>query len=253
MNLLSNVLWLILTMAMLAWLQIRLHREVQLFFLLITRNPKLAILLFSLVFLPGVFLHELSHYLAAKLLRVRTGRFSILPRDKGDGTLQLGFVEISATDPIRESLIGAAPLLAGSVFVSVAGISYLKLDAIWAALVQQGLGEGISELFVLFKQPDVWLWLYLALAVSSTMFPSSSDRRLMTKLLIGLVLLLAVVVLFGAGVWLLNLVGPGVTRTLGAASVIFGVSAGLHLMLLIPLALIRRLLVDLIGVKVSTA
>lgn len=253
MNLLSNVLWLILTMAMLAWLQIRLHREVQLFFLLITRNPKLAILLFSLVFLPGVFLHELSHYLAAKLLRVRTGRFSILPRDKGDGTLQLGFVEISATDPIRESLIGAAPLLAGSVFVSVAGISYLKLDAIWAALVQQGLGEGISELFALFNQPDVWLWLYLALAVSSTMFPSSSDRRPMTKLLIGLVLLLAVVVLFGAGVWLLNLVGPGVTRTLGAASVIFGVSAGLHLMLLIPLALIRRLLVDLIGVKVSTA
>jgi hypothetical protein len=252
MNLLSNVLWLILTMAMLAWLQIRLHREVQLFFLLLTRNPKLAILLFSLVFLPGVFLHELSHYLAAKLLRVRTGRISILPRDKGDGTLQLGFVEISATDPIRESLIGAAPLLAGSVFVSVAGISYLKLDTIWAALVQQGLGEGISELFALFNQPDVWLWLYLALAVSSTMFPSSSDRRPMTKLLIGLVLLLTVVLLFGAGVWLLNLVGPGVTRTLGAASVIFGVSAGLHLMLLIPLALIRRLLVDLIGVKVST-
>ena len=74
MNLLENALWLILTMALLAWLQMRLHQEVQLFFLLITRNPKLAILLFSLVFLPGVFLHEISHYLTAKLLRVRTGR-----------------------------------------------------------------------------------------------------------------------------------------------------------------------------------
>ena len=253
MNLLNNVLWLILTMALLAWLQMRLHREVQLFFLLITRHPKLAILLFSLVFLPGVFLHELSHYLAAKLLRVRTGRFSVLPRDKGDGTLQLGFVEISATDPIRESFIGAAPLLAGSVFVSFAGISYLELDAIWVALVQQGLGEGINELFALFKQPDVWLWLYLALAVSSTMFPSSSDRRPMTKLLIGLVLLFGVVLLFGAGVWLLNLVGPGISRIVGAASVVFGVSVGLHLLLLFPLALIRRLLVELSGVKIRAA
>ena len=253
MELLNNLLWLILTMAMLAWLQMRLHREVQLFFLLVTRNPKLAILLFSLVFLPGVFLHELSHFIAAKLLRVRTGRFSVFPRDQGDGTLQLGFVEISATDPIRESLIGAAPLLAGSVFVSFAGISYLGLDAIWAALVQQGLGDGISALFALFKQPDVWLWLYLAMAVSSTMFPSHSDRRPMTKLLIGLLLLLAVLILFGAGVWLLNLVGPGISRLLGAASVVFGVSTGLHLLLLLPLALIRRLFVDLIGVKIRTA
>jgi len=253
MNLLNNVLWLILTMAMLAWLQIRLHQEVQLFFLVITRNPKLAILLFSLVFLPGVFLHELSHYVTAKLLRVRTGRFSILPRDKGDGTLQLGFVEIAATDPIRESIIGAAPLLAGSVFVAFAGISYLGLDDIWAALVQQGLGAGIGELFALFKQPDVWLWLYLALAVSSTMFPSSSDRRPMTKLLIGLVLLLTVGLLLGAGYWLLNMVGPGISRTLGAASVIFGVSAGLHLLLLLPLLLIRLMLAELIGVKIRAA
>lgn len=253
MNLLNNVLWLILTMAMLAWLQIRLHQEVQLFFLVITRNPKLAILLFSLVFLPGVFLHELSHYVTAKLLRVRTGRFSILPRDKGDGTLQLGFVEIAATDPIRESIIGAAPLLAGSVFVAFAGISYLGLDDIWAALVQQGLGAGIGELFALFQQPDVWLWLYLALAVSSTMFPSSSDRRPMTKLLIGLVLLLTVGLLLGAGYWLLNMVGPGISRTLGAASVIFGVSAGLHLLLLLPLLLIRLMLAELIGVKIRAA
>lgn len=253
MNLLENALWLILTMALLAWLQMRLHQEVQLFFLLITRNPKLAILLFSLVFLPGVFLHEISHYLTAKLLRVRTGRFSVFPREKGDGKLQLGFVEIAGTDPIRESVIGAAPLLAGSVFVAFAGISRLGMDSVWMALTQQGLGEGISELFALFRQPDVWLWLYLALAVSSTMFPSSSDRRPMTKLLIGLVLLLALIILFGAGVWLLDLVGPGVSRTLGAASLVCGMSVGLHILLLVPLGLLRRLFGELMWVKIRTA
>ena len=82
---------------------------------------------------------------------------------------------------------------------------------------------------MLYEVITVWLWLYLALAVSSTMFPSSSDRRPMTKLLIGLVLLLALIILFGAGVWLLDLVGPGVSRTLGAASLVCGMSVGLHI------------------------
>jgi hypothetical protein len=250
MDLLNNILWLILTVALLAWLQLRLHQEVQLFFLLITRNPKLAILFFSLVFLPGVFLHELSHFLSAKLLRVRTGRFSIFPKDLEDGRLQLGFVEIAETDPVRESLIGAAPLLAGSMFVAYAGLSHLGLDAIWVALVKQGLGEGIGEFFALFDRPDVWLWLYLALAVSSTMFPSSSDRRPIIKLVIGLGILLGIVLVFGAGYWLLNLVGPGLSRTLGAASVIFGVSVGLHLLLLVPLMLVRRVMVELLGVEI---
>jgi hypothetical protein len=253
MDLLEIIFWLVISLFLLAWLQNRLHREVQLFFLLLTRNPKLAIVFFSLVFFPGIFLHELSHFVTAKLLRVRTGRFSLLPRDLQNGRLQLGFVEIAATDPIRESLIGAAPLLAGSGLVAYAGLARLGMDSIWIALVQQGLGEGLSELFALFERPDIWLWLYLALAVSSTMFPSSSDRRPMIKLVVGLAILLGIVLAVGAGVWLLDLVGPGLTRILGALSVIFGISAGLHLMLLVPLLLVRLLLVELLGAEIRTA
>ncbi len=240
-------------MALLAWLQMRLHREVQLFFLLVTRNPNLAVLFFSLVFLPGVFLHEFSHFFTAKLLGVRTGRFSIFPRDMKNGRLQLGFVEVAAADPVRESLIGAAPLMAGSGFVAYAGLSRLGLDSIWTAVVQHGLSEGLNELLFLFQQPDVWLWFYLALAVSSTMFPSSSDRQPMVKLVIGLMILLGVVLALGAGVWLLNLVGPGLSRALAAAAVIFGMSVGLHVALVLPLGLLRRVLVRMMGVEIRTA
>ena len=49
--------------------------------------------IFSILFLPGVFLHEFSHFVMAKILRVRTGKFSIFPQSLPDGRLQLGYVE----------------------------------------------------------------------------------------------------------------------------------------------------------------
>jgi len=75
----------------------------------------------------------------------------------------------------------------------------------------------------------------------------------MLKTLIGFLILLGIVLALGAGYWLFNLVGPGLTSTTGAAALIFGVSAGLHVLLLIPLLLMRVLLVELLGVKIQTA
>lgn len=240
----EQIIWFGLTLAVLAWLQPRLHTEIQRIFLILTRNPKTAILLFALMFLPGVFLHELSHFLAAKLLRVPTGRFSVFPRELGNQRLQMGFVEVAVADPVRESLIGAAPLLTGSAFVAFVGFSRLGMNTLVTS-VQLGLGEAISAFFALFHQADVWLWLYLALTVSSTMFPSASDRRPWLKVGIGLAIILGVVLLLGAGVWLLDLLQPGLTRGLTAAAMIFGISAGMHLLLLLPLVLVRILLAEL--------
>jgi len=237
----EQIIWFVLTLTALAWLQPRLHTEIQRIFLLMTRSSKAALLLFALVFLPGVFLHELSHFLAAKLLRVRTGRFSIFPRELGNQRLQMGFVEVAASDPVRESLIGAAPLLTGSAFVAYVGFSRLGVNALFSSIFL-GLGESITAFFELFRQPDVWLWLYLALTVSSTMFPSASDRRPWLKVVIGLAIILGVVLILGAGVWLLDLILPGLTRGLTAAAMIFGISAAMHVFLLLPLALLRILL-----------
>lgn len=244
--LVEQIFWLAIMLGVLAWLQPRLHTEIQRIFVLLTRSPKVAILLFSLMFFPGVFLHELSHFLAAKLLQVPTGRFSVFPREMGNHRLQMGFVEVAVTDPVRESLIGAAPLLAGSVFVAFVGINRLGMDGSVAA-AQLGFGTAVDWFFGLFQQPDVWLWLYLALTVSSTMFPSASDRRPWMKVGVGLALVLGVVLLLGAGYWLLDLLQPGLSSVLAAAALVFGISIGLHLLLLLPLVLVRILLVDLFG------
>ena len=53
-------------------------------------------------------------------LRVRTGRFSLLPKMLPDGHLRLGFVETARVDVVRDALIGLAPLLSGAVGVGAA-------------------------------------------------------------------------------------------------------------------------------------
>ncbi|MCB0120554.1 MAG: hypothetical protein KDD72_16075, partial [Anaerolineales bacterium] len=111
----------------LVMLQRLLHREIQIVILLITRNRQLTIGLFSVLFFPGVFLHELSHFLMAKILGVRTRGFSLIPQAMSDGRLQMGYVEVERTDIVRDSLIGLAPLIAGTAFVAYAGIYQMQV------------------------------------------------------------------------------------------------------------------------------
>ena len=110
MTQLSGLVWFIFMLVPLIIVQRLLHREIQAVFLILTRDTRLTMGIFSLLFLPGVFLHELSHFVMAKILRVRTGRFSIFPQSLPDGRLQLGYVETAKSDVVRDSLIGAAPL-----------------------------------------------------------------------------------------------------------------------------------------------
>ena len=119
--------WLLLMLGPLLFAQRWLHREIQILFLLLTRKPVIALGLFSLLFFPGVLLHELSHYLVARLLGVRTGRFSLLPSLMADGKLRLGYVETAGSDVVRDALIGTAPLLSGGAAVAFLGINRLGL------------------------------------------------------------------------------------------------------------------------------
>jgi hypothetical protein len=246
----DGLLWLLLLLGPLFFLQRSLQREMQAIFLFLTRRVDVSLALFSLLFLPGVVLHEGSHWLMARLLGVRTGRFSVVPRTLGNGRLQLGYVETAAVDPLRDALIGAAPLLLGGAFVAYAGLKQLGLLTLWESAVLAGPNAVLDALPALFNRPDFWLWFYLVFAVSGTMLPSPSDRRawLPVALLAGL--LVGVSVLAGAGPWLMqNLAGP-FNQALRAAAVVFGICVFIHLVLLPPLWLARKLLGRLTGLQV---
>lgn len=250
MTQLTGFFWFVLMLLPLIILQRLLHREIQAVFLILTRNAQITMGVFQFIFLPGVFLHETSHFLMAKLLRVPTGRFSILPQPLPDGRLQMGYVETAKADIVRDSLIGAAPLIIGTLFVAYAAIYQLEMRVLWDVL-----RDGKFNLFwmgvrALPNVQDFYLWLYLTFAVSSMMMPSESDRHAWLELVISVGVLFSIALLIGAGPWMLNNVAPLISNFLSSVAVIFGLSSLVHVVLVLPTALIHKLLTRITGVDV---
>ncbi len=218
--------------------------------MLITRRADVAMVLFSISFFPGILLHEVSHYLTARIMGVRTGRFSLIPRPLEKGRLQLGFVETQSTDWLRDALIGSAPLLSGGLFVAYAGWMRLGLPGLWQAYQTGNLTGLLNAFRTISLQSDFWLWFYLVLVISSTMLPSESDRRAWLPLgfILGLLLIMSLV--FGAGPWLALHLATPLNRILLAVDLVLGVSVLVHLILLPPLWLVRYFLSRLLQLRV---
>ena len=251
MNQLQGFLWFVLMLVPLILLQRLLHREIQAVFLIITRNPQITMGIFSFIFLPGVFLHELSHFLMAKILRVPTGRFSIFPRPLPDGRLQLGYVETAKADIVRDSLIGAAPLIVGTIFVAYISVYQLDMRILWDTLRNGQFNLFWMGVHALPRAKDFVFWFYLTFAVSSTMMPSESDRHAWLELIVSVGVLFAIALLVGAGPWMLDNVAPVVSGFLSSVAVIFGLSSAVHVVLVLPTALIHKLLARATGVDVA--
>ena len=196
MNAWLSLVWLIVVFLLMLGLRRWIEAHVQGLAYLITDHPTVALWVFFFIFLPGTLVHELSHWLAAKLLGVPTGRIVIWPQVKADGSLWLGTIQVGRSDPLRSSLIGLAPLISGSLLVTMMG-AHLQLDALGSALASGSwelIGEALGRSVSL---PDFWLWFYLLFAIANRMLPSSADREPWKPVITFLVLLSVVIV--GAG------------------------------------------------------
>jgi len=246
----GTYLYLLLLLLPLIYLQRFLQREIQSIFLLITRQPEISMALFSLMFLPGVVLHEVSHFLMAHLLGVKTGRFSIIPKKLEGGRIQLGYVETASSDFIRDALIGVAPLVTGGIFVAFAGVSRLGLNTVWESLTQGQMSSISIIIKSVVDKPDFWIWFYLIFAVSSTMMPSSSDRRAWLPLISLMIILLGLVLLMGVGTWIITRFGSTFKAALDAITMVLGITVFIHLVLLPPTWLIRKIISRMTGLQV---
>jgi hypothetical protein len=251
LNSFNGLLFLLAMLIPLVFLQRGLHREIQAVFLIATRHDTISIWLFSLLFFPGVILHELSHFVAAKLLRVETGRFSLIPQAMPDGRLQLGYVETAQSDIVRDSIVGVAPLIIGCLFIAYAAIFQMHLLGLWELLRTGQIESFIAGLKSLPALSDFWLWLYLTFAVSSTMMPSASDRHAWLPLGIFAGILLGLVVAAGAGPWMLTNLAPPLNAFFKSVSLIFGLSVMLHILLLLPIFLVHKTLSKITGLDVA--
>ncbi len=255
----DGLVWLLLLLGPLLFLQRQLHREIQSVFLLLTRRVEVALAIFSILFLPGVLLHEASHFLVALLLGVPAGGFSLIPRvvpanpgsRTGSSRLQLGYVETAKTDLFRDSLIGAAPLVSGGLFVTYAGLVLLGFNQVWSSLGAGGPGAALDEFWRLQNRPDFWIWFYLTFVISSTMLPSASDRRAWLPLASLLALLLGASLVAGAGPWLATHFALPLNQAFRALAVVLGISAAIHFSLWIPVWIVRGFLSRLTGLQIA--
>jgi hypothetical protein len=254
MNILLSLDGLILLLVLiipLVFLQRGLHREFQAVFLISTRHETVTLWLFSLLFLPGVILHELSHFLSAKLLGVETGRFSLIPQALPDGRLQLGYVETAQSDIVRDSIVGVAPLIVGCLFIAYAAIYKMHLLELWDLLRAGQVQLVMTGLRILPAISDFWLWFYLTFTVSSTMMPSASDRHAWLPLSIFAGILLVLAIVAGAGPWMLANLAPPLNAFFKSVSLIFGLSVMLHIILLVPIFLVHKTLSKITGLDVA--
>jgi hypothetical protein len=173
---LPPLLGLLVLLLLLAWLSRQVSLHIQLPFYALTRSQDVPTLAIFLVFLPGVVIHEASHWSMARLLGLKTGKFRVWPKRHGK-YIGLGSVSVESRNTFLDSLVGAAPLLVGTILVAIIGHWVFKTQPMSSALMQ-GEFQGAVDAFRLeFARPSALLWAYLLFTIGNAMMPSASDRE----------------------------------------------------------------------------
>lgn len=149
-------------------------------------SRKTIIIIWSLIFLPGTVIHELSHFFAAILVGARTGRIEILPEFLDDDTkgVALGSVQTQKLNLVQGVFVGLAP--------AIVGITLLIL-----------LSQSIYQNYITGATSTLLVQSLFFFIISNSFFPSKAD---IVHVIPGVITFSAIaVLLFFAGFNLLNL------------------------------------------------
>lgn len=226
------------------------HRRLQEVFLLITGHMESATLLYSLVLLPGVALHEAAHAFMAVLLGVKVRKFSLRPERQRSGVIRLGYVEVLRSDSFRSSLIGAAPLFAGIIALIVIGLQVFNLEGVQLALSDGSAQSLLDQLLAIPRATDSWLWIYLVFAIANSMMPSSSDTQSWPPV-IGFVAALSAALLLIGGTGLVDVIAPAAQFVLQWLAAAFALTVFIDIVVVVGLWAVTKVLSALTGRRVE--
>lgn len=155
-----------------------IHKHVQGLGLLLTNDPQAAVLIYYLALFPGVFLHELSQWLLAKLLGVKVKQFRIWPEtQKGGGLIRLGLVEIDPkTDMYRTTMVSIIPMVTGIAALALIGTTRFDMAPLLDALATGDIPIIAAGIKAFTSAPDFLLWVYLIFAFANAMLPEPHDE-----------------------------------------------------------------------------
>ena len=183
-------------MLLMAVLSRQISMRIQLVTYYVTRSEGLATVAIFLIFLPGIFLHEASHWLMARLLGLRTSRFRVWPQRQGD-QIGLGSVNVQKGGVWLDVIVGMAPLITGTLLIAWIGVEVFRATSVTAALAQGKWLDGVAIFFEALGTADGLVWAYLLFAISNSMMPSSSDRQPLKPVLLYIAVAAGIYVLVG--------------------------------------------------------
>lgn len=173
---LTIFLALLLSLLAMAALSRAVSLRVQAIIYYLTGSGDLASIGIFLLLLPGVFLHEGAHWLAARLLGLRAGKFRVWPTKQG-AYIGLGSVSVERADIWRESLVGVAPLVAGNLVLALIGWQVFATPTLLTALAAGELAAAFNSFGSGVRTSDGLAWAYAIFAIGNSMMPSASDRE----------------------------------------------------------------------------
>ncbi len=165
---------------------------------------------FYLLILPGVVLHESSHYLACLLTGTKVFRFiPFSPQRLAGGRLVLGYVRHESRPAPIKAIIGLAPILLNPLGILL--VTTLLTPLTFAEVANphfEVVREGILTSGFLTESPLVAaIWAYLSFSFALGSVPSREDLSSVP----------AALLLFGVGVFLVSFLREGYENGVTAA------------------------------------
>jgi hypothetical protein len=154
-----------------------------------------AVWIYSISTLPGLLIHEMSHFLIAAVMGLRTGKIELLPVLTDSGGVEFGSVQVEKVDPIRLALVGIAPTMVGLPLIAWMSLKLEQNPWIWGYLMS------CAALHLLPSKRDLTYWpviipLIVGMGWLGLLF---SDHLLVQSMLQGLLVPVAVLLVGIAG------------------------------------------------------
>lgn len=135
----------------------------------ITKSKKISIYIYSILFLPGTFIHEISHFVTALFLFVPVKDFDLIPTIE-ESRIKMGSVKVAKVDPFRSTLVGLAPFVIGNIILFLVINFILKNSANYSWIL---VGAAV----------------YIIFQIGNTMFSSKEDMYAAIRLIAVLIVI----------------------------------------------------------------
>jgi hypothetical protein len=161
------LLLLVLEIVVIFFLSRKLQYRLSRFVYKLTKSRRWTVYVMSVLFLPGTFFHEASHFLAALFLLVPVGEMEMIPEIDGS-EIKMGSVSIGKVDPIRKFIIGIAPFFLGVFFILFVinfTLTSSLVNELWELVIVGYVVFEVGNTMFLSKKDLKVVWEFVAMVI----------------------------------------------------------------------------------------